>query len=89
MKFKESKSLIEEGIEREGTILISMKSNLYDSIVKKSKKEGGDLDKGMEFIMESFSVFWEDSIYNKDENQWDDYLIINDKSWNQFLSLIG
>jgi hypothetical protein len=79
MKFKESKSLIEEGIEREGTILVSLESKIYHSLKKK----------GEEFIMESFDVFWEESIYNKDGNYWDDYLIINDKSWNQFLSLIG
>ena len=82
MKFKESKSLIEEGIEREGTILVSMNGEIYLSLIKKS---GGE----MEIIQNTFDVFWGDSVYNQDGNQGDDYLYINDKSWKSFLSLIG
>ena len=78
MKFKESKSLIEEGIKREDRILISLESKIYQSLKKK----------GEDFIMESFSMIWGDGIYDKDGNPGEDYLIINDKSWNQFLSLI-
>ncbi len=79
MKFKESKSLIEEGIKREGSILISLESKIYQSLRKK----------GEEFISISFDVFWGDSVYNKDGNQGDDYLIIDDKSWGYFLDYIG
>ena len=89
MKFKDTKSLIEEMMIHysNNQILLSMNSKEFDSLVKRGDKKGDGM--GMEIISNSFTPFFDDSIIHYNKKNEDDFILINKKGWEKFISLIS
>ena len=86
MKFKESKSIIENGLDDNDEILISMNGEIYKSLERKGDKKGELM--GRDIISRSFKAFFDDGVWDKDGNPGDDFILINKESWNYYLNLI-
>ena len=89
MKFRKGKEIIESSIKESGRILISMESSLFYSLLKRGEREKGD-GRNWEILQESFIPIWNHSIYGKDDEEGgnEDYLLITNKGWRTYLSLI-
>ena len=82
MKFKKLSSLIERELNKShglGILHLSMDSKEFKILMKK--------DKELEIIPDCFPVLWGDDFfpYNKDN---EDFISIDKKGWNKFLSEI-
>lgn len=93
MEFTRAQSTIEEKIERSGKFLISWEHPITEALVKEGNESSEDND-GVELIGRCFLTFFTDDVLAASPRKFeggadDDYFMIDQKSWDDYLTKIN